>query len=162
MRAGINPALVYGLFAVYVVAGLVAYERFGTRLGGVLVLPYLGVYALGSPSVLFLFAIATVVTFAVGEVIHRNALLYGRRMLIAYVLVSLVASLIANALVGVSLTGVFLPILPGLMAYNLHREGRALWDTTVFVAAVVVTLSVTQFALSLLGWIPNGSEVANR
>ena len=160
MPTDLPPGLVYGLFAVYVVAGLIAYERLGTRLGGVLVLPYLAVYSLSDISVLLLFGFVAVVTYAVGDVIHRNALLYGRRMLVVYVLVSLSASLVGNTLIDGVHRGVFLPILPGLAAYNLHREGRAFWDASVFVAAVVLVLVVTHAALGLVGVTGNGFEVA--
>ncbi len=158
MPHDVNPFLIYGVFGFFVVAGLVAYERWGLRLGGVLVMPYLVLYAAFDLGVLLLFAVAAAATFAIGEVIHRTTLIYGRRMLIALVLVSLVMSSLANVVFDVSMSGVFLPILPGLYAYNLHREGEPLYRSLVFGAVVVLCVVVTSSVLPL---VPGGPRPAD-
>ncbi len=160
MPLDVSPAVVYPLFALYLLAGLVAYERWGERLGGVLAFPYLVVYSLRDVAVLLLFGLAATVTYCGGEVIHRATLIYGRRMLVAYLALSLMASFAFNALINVSVSGVFLPILPGLFAYNLHREGRPIWRTALFVGALVVTLLVTFALLAIFGASPASGNVA--
>lgn len=147
----IPPYVTYLLFAGYVVGGLWAYERWGVRLGGVLALPYLVVYALEDLRVLLLFGLAAVATYSAGEAIHRYSLIYGRRMLAAFLLLSLLFSYLFNALIQVSITGVFLPVLPGLFAYNLHREGRPVWHVALFVGAVSFVLLVTFAILNITG-----------
>lgn len=153
-----DPGVVYALFGFYVVACLMAYERWGVRLGGVLALPYLVIYALGDLSVLLLFGLAAGATYALGEVVHRRTLVYGRRMLVVFLLLSLAASGLLNNVVHVSQTGVFLPVLPGLFAYNLHREGRPVWNSLLFLGALMVTLLASHVALSAAGLLqaPSG------
>jgi hypothetical protein len=154
----VPPHVTYLLFAAYVVAGLWAYERWGLRLGGVLALPYLVVYALEDLRVLLLFGLASAVTYLGGEAIHRYTLIYGRRMLVAFLLLSLVASYVFNALLSVSVTGVFLPVLPGLFAYNLHREGRPVWHIALFIGAVSFALLVTFALLTITGVVDSPVE----
>lgn len=152
-----DPAVVYTLFGAYIVGSLLAYERWGVRLGGVLALPYLVVYALHDLSVLLLFGLAAATTYLVGEVVHRTTLIYGRRMLVAFLLISLVSSAVFNQLVHVVPSGVFLPVLPGLFAYNLHREGRPVWNTLLFIGALLGVLLVSYVGLSALGLLhPRG------
>ena len=158
MLVSLNPGVVYVLFGVYVVAGLLAYEQWGVRMGGVLAMPYLVVYALSDLTVLLLFALATVTAYVAGEAVHRRTLIYGRRMLVAFLLVSLMASFAFNAVLDVSISGVFLPILPGLFAYNLHREGRPAWHSGVFTAAVLAGLVFAFAVRAIVGGATQPAE----
>lgn len=139
--AGATGATV--LFTVYVLVGVYAYERWGLRLGGVLVLPFLAIYSIQDSAVLLLFAVTATFAFFGGEAVHRATLVYGRRMLVVFLLISMWTSLGANALIGVARESVFMPLLPGLFAYNLHREGRALWNTALFAGWLLIFFLIT-------------------
>lgn len=139
------------LFTAYVLAGVVAYERWGLRLGGVLVLPFLALYTLDDVRALLLFAVSAVAAFFGGEAVHRSTLLYGRRMFITFLLISMWTSLLANSVIGVERESVFMPLLPGLFAYNLHREGRPLWNTAIFTGWLMIFFLITFIILRIAG-----------
>lgn len=127
----------YALLAGYVLVGLWAYERWGVRLGGVLALPLVAVYALIVPWALEIFAFAAVVAFVGGEVLHRRTLMYGRRLFAVHIVASVAASFVFTQAVDVPLNGFLLPVLPGVFAFNLHREGRPVQGAVVFVGALI-------------------------
>lgn len=127
----------YALLAGYVLVGLWAYERWGVRLGGVLALPLVAVYALIVPWALEIFAFAAIVSFAAGEVLHRRTLMYGRRLFAVHIVVSVVASFLFTQVMDIPLNGFLLPVLPGVFAFNLHREGRPVQGAVVFVGSLV-------------------------
>ncbi|MFN2383033.1 MAG: poly-gamma-glutamate biosynthesis protein PgsC/CapC [Gemmatimonadota bacterium] len=139
------------IFTLYIIGGFLAYERWGLRLGGVLVLPFLALYAIDDLAVLLLFAVASLVTFFGGEVVHRTFLIYGRRMLTAFLILSVWSSFAGNAVLHVSQQGIFMPLLPGLFAYNLHRKGRPLWNTALFIGWLLIFLLATFAVLWLAG-----------
>jgi len=139
------------VFTLYIIGGFLAYERWGLRLGGVLVVPFLTLYALDDLAVLLLFAAASLVTFFGGEVVHRTFLIYGRRMLTAFLVLSVWSSFGGNLLLQVSQQGIFMPLLPGLFAYNLHREGRPLWNTALFIGWLLIFLLATFAVFWLAG-----------
>lgn len=127
----------YTLLAGYVLIGLWAYERWGVRLGGVLALPLIAVYGLIVPWAIEIFAFAALVAFGVGEILHRRTLMYGRRLFAIHIVASVVASFAFVQVVDVPLNGFLLPVLPGVFAFNLHREGRPVQGAVVFVGAVI-------------------------
>lgn len=139
----------YALLAGYVLVGLWAYERWGIRLGGVLALPLVAVYALIVPWALEIFAVGAVVSFTVGEVLHRRTLVYGRRLFAVHIVASVVASFLFTQAFDVPLNGFLLPVLPGVFAFNLHREGRPVQGAVVFVGALI-GLMVAGLALETL------------
>ncbi len=151
MPATPDPAFVHVFFGIYIVGTLLVYERWGLRLGGVLALPYLAVYALTDLGILLLFGLAALATYFIGQVVHRRTLIYGRRMLVVFLLASLASSGLLNQVIQVAQSGVFLPILPGLFAYNLHREGRPTWNSVLFVGVLLIALLVTYGALFATG-----------
>lgn len=127
----------YTLLVGYVLIGLWAYERWGVRLGGVLALPLIAVYGLMVPWAVEIFAFAALVSFGVGEVLHRRTLMYGRRLFAIHIVASVVASFAFVQVVDVPLNGFLLPVLPGVFAFNLHREGRPVQGVVVFVGALI-------------------------
>lgn len=112
----------YLLLGSFLVIGLAVYERFHLRLGGVLVVPLLALYVLLEPVALPIFLVAGAASWTAGALLHRRTLLYGRQLFIAMLLVSLVATYATMQFVGTTVAGLLLPILPGVFAYNLHRE----------------------------------------
>lgn len=123
------------LLGTFLLLGLVAYERYRWRLGGVLVLPFLVMYSIGKPILLVVFAVSAAVTFLAGEFLHQRTLLYGRRLLVTHLVVALTASYATAFALGVAESSIIFPLLPGLFAFNLHREGRPIRGSLVFVGA---------------------------
>lgn len=160
--------LAWALLGLYLVAGLVVYERTGMRLGGVLVLPLLLVYALMDLMTLLIFAVATVTTYLLGNLIIGQTLAYGRRALYLYLLLGLLATACSNLLFGSPLAGFMLALLPGLYSYNLHREGTHLKGVSAFMVAFAALLVVTIIGLWALhsgtvsmAWVPHASWFAS-
>jgi hypothetical protein len=127
-----GPILAWTLLAVFLVFGLIVHERTGLRLGGVLVLPLLLLYSLLDLTALAVFALAAIVALAVGHVLYRRTFLYGRRLLYVFLLAGIGATIVARAFIDTELGVFVLAILPGLFAYNLHREGNLLKGATAF------------------------------
>jgi hypothetical protein len=148
--------IAWALLGLYLVAGLIVYERTGMRLGGVLVLPLLLVYALLDLVTLLIFAVATATTYLLGNLIIGQTLAYGRRALYLYLLLGLVATFCSNLLFGSPLAGFMLALLPGLYSYNLHREGTNLKGVSAFMVAFAALLVTTIVGLWIVhtGTIP--------
>ena len=146
----LRPAVAFPMFGLWLLVALYVYERTGSRLGGVLVLPFLVLYTLHDVVALPVFAIAAVLSYATGEALQRWTLLYGRRLLVGFLLTSLLFSGLLQVVLPVDFETIFLPILPGLFAYNLHREGRPLWGALVFTGWLLVALVVTVAIVRLL------------
>jgi len=142
--------LAWGLLAAFLVLGLVLYERTGRRLGGVLVLPLLLVYAIFDIDILVVFALSAALALAVGQFIHSQALVYGRRLLYVFLLVGIVATFLARQYVDISMGGFILALLPGLFAYNLHREGRYVEGTAAFALWFGILLTVAVASLWIM------------
>ena len=136
--------LAWGLLAAFLVFGLILYEKTGLRLGGVLVLPLLLVYALFDLNVVAVFALASAASLLIGQLIHTQALLYGRRLLYVFLIVGIGATLVAKSFIGMAIGSFIIALLPGLFAYNLHREGRYVEGTSAFMLwfGVLLTLGI--------------------
>lgn len=138
------------LLALFLVIGLFVHERTGSRLGGVLVLPLLLVYALIDLSVLVVFATGTLVATLVGGWFYSKQLYYGRRLLYVFLLSGLTASFVLIPLVEPDVGTIVMALLPGLFAYNLHREGRYLEGVSTFMIWFGVLLTVITVIVWLL------------
>lgn len=142
--------LAWALLGLYLLVGLVVYERTGMRLGGVLVLPLLLVYALIDLAALLIFTVASVATYLVGNMVVGQTLAYGRRALYLYLLLGIGATALSNMVFGSPLAGFMLALLPGLYAYNLHREGTHLKGVSTFMVAFAGLLVVTVVGMWVL------------
>lgn len=138
--------LAWALMGLYLIIGLIIYERTGMRLGGVLVLPLLLLYALIDLRTLLVFALASGATFLVGWILISQTLAYGRRALYLFLLIGLIATALVNDLMGSPLTAMMLALLPGLYAYNLHREGTQVKGVASFMIAFALLLALTLVA----------------
>ncbi len=124
--------LPYLFLAATLVLGLLLYEKRRWRLGGVLVVPLLVLYAVTDLLLLVVFSAASAIALATGVVVRRFTFLYGRRMLYAYLLAGLLASGAMLMFIPTVYDGVVLTVLPGIFAYNVHRvgeQGLAIWRT---------------------------------
>lgn len=144
--------IAWTLLGVFLLIGLIVHEKTGLRLGGVLVLPLLLVYAIFDLNAVAVFAIAAVLALMVGQVVYSRTFLYGRRLLYVFLLIGVATTIFARQFVDLALGGIVLALLPGLFAYNLHREGRYVegasafmaWFGILLVAGVAVTWLITQ------------------
>ncbi len=134
--------LAYGLFAIMILAGIVIYERTGWRLGGVLVAPLLAIYTVADPWLLVVFAGAAIVSLLGAGLARRRWFLYGRRIMAFHILLGLGASLALLHLLPVHYSGIALPVLPGIFAYNVHREEGLAAPVVRFGAVVALFLGL--------------------
>jgi hypothetical protein len=134
------------------VLGLVAYERFGMRLGGVLVLPLLTAYTLFEPRLVPVFVGAAAIAYFAGKLVQRNTLVYGRRLLYTYIGLGLLASSALIYLTGIGVAGIALAVLPGIFAFNVHREGKPMRSVGQFAFLYVPTVLLAHVALLPLGF----------
>lgn len=141
----------YVLFAAFLLVGLVVYERRGYRLGGIIVLPLLLIYAVFDLQALLVFGLAAALVLAVGDWLHEHALVYGRRLFVIFLILSVAATVAAKAIIGTTLGPFTLAILPGLFAYNVHREGDYAKGIAVFSAWLSALLLVTLVLLWVTG-----------
>lgn len=138
----------YIAMALFLLLGLVIYERTGLRLGGVVVLPLLLVYALVDLNAVWMFGAVSAAAFAVGHVLHERTLLYGRRLFIVFLVVGLACSALAMAALGTPAAPLMLALLPGIFAFNLHREGNYTRGTSAF----MLWLGLILGAVSFVSW----------
>lgn len=122
--SGVPFLFFWGLFVLFLLLGFLVYEKTGLRLGGILVLPLLVIYALIDLKILFVFGLAAAASFWSGHVVYRRTLLYGRRLLYVFLITGVLATAAFHRMVPTDFGVFILAILPGLFAYNLHREGR--------------------------------------
>jgi hypothetical protein len=132
--------------------GLLIYERYGLRLGGVLVLPLVTAYALFDPRILLGFFLGSMATYGLGELVVRRTLIYGRRLLYVYILGGLFLTAAALHVLGVEMTGIALVVLPGIFAFNLHREGAPVRRLTTFASILAPIYLVAHLALYPVGF----------
>lgn len=137
--------LAWGMLTVFLLAGLVLHERTGLRLGGVLVLPLLLLYAVFDIAALAVFAVAAAVAFVGGELIYHRSFLYGRRLLYVFLIIGIGATILARQYIELAMGGFILALLPGLFAYNMHREGRYAASASAFMTwlGILLVASVT-------------------
>lgn len=142
----------YLVLAAAMLSGLLVYEHFGWRLGGVLVLPLILVYGLVDARILLAFAAATLLAYLTGTLLHRTTLLYGRRLLYIYMVVGLLSAAVAIQALGVDIAGVALAVLPGVFAFNVHREGRPVQRVAQFLLFFLPAYLLAHFLLLPMGF----------
>jgi hypothetical protein len=143
--------LAYGLLAVFLLVGLFVHERTGLRLGGAIVLPLLLVYTLFDLNVLVIFAFASLLAFLIGTVVHNRTLVYGRRMFILFLVLGVLATAIARLFIPTDVGGFALAVVPGVFAFNLHREGHYLRAASTFLLWFGLLLALGSLLLWMLG-----------
>lgn len=136
---------------VGLLAGIVAAQLRGLRLGGVIVVPLLAVYCLRSFATFVVVLTSAVGAYAALAIVKRRHFVYGRRLFVLSVLVGAVVPVLILEFVALW-TGRTVPlteadflgsILPGIAAYNVHRldAGRriedALWSLATLLFLVV-------------------------
>lgn len=152
------------LLAVFLVVGLIVHEKTGSRLGGVLVLPLILLYALVDLAVLLVFSVGAFASFLAGQYFYYHRLVYGRRLLYAFLLSGIVVTMITYPLIRPDSFGLVLAVLPGLFSYNLHREGRYLEGMSTFLiwfgALLVAVSAILWFVTDPNAWASLSGNVA--
>lgn len=136
----------------------VVYGRYGVRLNGLIAAPLLALLALQNASVVPLYLAGTAAVSLLVWALNRRTLLYGRVLLSVAILAS-VLLVVPVGLLESSSSGfvlLFLSILVGIGAYNLHRVARPERATaSVFSAALfVVSLAAVR---AIAPPLPNGA-----
>ncbi|KCZ71692.1 hypothetical protein ANME2D_02429 [Candidatus Methanoperedens nitroreducens] len=124
------------LFAGFVI-GFFLYQKYMFRGGGVIILPLLAIYfvkfPLSFPKLLF----SALITYGALEVLYTRYIVYGRRLLYLALVIGMVVTLAFEDVL--SSIGWYALVLPGLFAYNLHREN----NSTSNMLKSAILLSVT-------------------
>jgi len=133
------------------VVSLVFSEIMGVAAGGLIVPGYIALH-LDQPLRVAGTIVAAMFTYGTVQLLSRFILLYGRRTLVFSVLVGFVFGyltryvLVFNAMIGtgldVSIVQSIGYIIPGLIAYWMHRQGVVETVSTMIMAAFLVRLAL--------------------
>jgi hypothetical protein len=117
------------LTLVGLLVGVTATQRFGLRLGGVLTAPLLAVYSLHDLGTLPIFVASAVLAYLAVGYVTRTTLLHGRPLFLVGIGAGMVASVglflvasLAGAVVPLGAIELVGSVLPGIAAYNFHRQ----------------------------------------
>jgi|SRR3989344_3607031 len=126
----------YIILFVGFILGYLLYELFKVRAGGVVAIPLLVIYTIYNLKIFFLILLLALLLFLLLELIFKKTAIYGRRLLYISFGLSIIISSIAIWLMKEPSPVVFLTLIPGLMAYNFHREKNS---STGLLKALVLT-----------------------
>jgi hypothetical protein len=155
--------LALALVLVGLLVGVAATQRFGLRLGGVLTVPLLAVYALRDATTLPVFVASIVVAYVAVDHVTKNTLIHGRPMFLVGIVAGMVASVVfygvaalAGAVIPVGAIELVGSVLPGIAAYNFHRqEGREMvLDAGASLATLAGLLGLGAGLVALVGGTP--------
>lgn len=120
----------------------VARQRLGLRLGGLIVVPLVVLFAFRNGLLLPLYVVATVVAYVGIQLLHSWTLLYGRVLLSMGVVfgISAIVSLVPSLSFANGLLPFFTGILGGVSAYNYHALGAPERRPSVLVTAGVFAM----------------------
>ena len=106
------------------ILGYIFYELFNYRAGGVLVIPLMVIYTIEYPLMLVFILLTTLFSFLIVHLIHSKILIYGRRVLYLSLLIGVFTNLALELILKLNVIELswYPLVLPGLFAYNLHRE----------------------------------------
>jgi hypothetical protein len=160
----LTVATPFALMALFLAVGLFCYDRWGVRLGGVLVLPLLLSYVLRDINVLAVFGIAATASYAGGHLAYQRTFVYGRRLLYLFLLLGIAATLVTLLWIPLQRETFVMALLPGLFAYNLHREGRVSTGLAAFLVWFALLLAIATLLYWLAanpGWLIHSANAAN-
>lgn len=138
------------------VLGFYLYEVKRYKIGGVIAIPVLVIYALQDLRVIPIFVAAVIICLILARFLAERTLLYGRRLLYCYLAISIVAtSAIAMLVASLAEIGlnemVIFTIFPGIIAYNISKETYDLNSAGESVFLVAINFAaVYAFAAILL------------
>jgi len=94
------------------------YKKF--RMGGVLVIPLLAIYTIKYPLMLLIVSFFSIIIFFMLKILMERFIIYGRRLL--YLALFMGVILMSIAFIWLNSFTWYSVLLPGLIAYNYHRE----------------------------------------
>lgn len=157
--------MIYQAIGLGLVVSLVFSEIMGLAAGGLIVPGYIALY-LDQPLRIAGTVVAAVCTYGTVTLIGRGVLLYGRRTLVFSVLVGFVFGyltryvLVFNAALGTGVDASLFQsvgyIIPGLIAYWMHRQGIVQTLTAMVMASFLVRLALVLAHGGLLIDVPIG------
>jgi poly-gamma-glutamate biosynthesis protein PgsC/CapC len=130
------------------IASFVLTETVGLAAGGIVVPGYFAL-TLGEPVRVFATLAVAFVTYLIVKLVSLVALVHGRRMMLLGVLVGYVLGYVTKIAPPFALDGARLDVsvigyvIPGLVAYWMHRQGVVETLATMFTAAVLTRLVMT-------------------
>jgi len=143
--------MIYQAIGLGLVISLIFTEVLGLAAGGLIVPGYIALY-LDQPLRVAGTVLAALLTYGTVKAVGRVVLLYGRRTMVFCVLVGFLFgyltryALVFNSVIG---TGVDMSlirsigyIIPGLIAYWMHRQGILATLSTMIMAAFLVRLAL--------------------
>jgi len=139
----------YVLLFIGFILGYLFYELFKIRAGGVVAIPLLVIYTMYNLKIFFLILILALLIFLLLELIFKNTAIYGRRLLYISFGTSILISSVVIWILKEPSPVVFLTLLPGLMAYNFHREKNS---STGLLKALVLT-DVYAILIMAIAWL---------
>jgi hypothetical protein len=151
------------LTLVGLLVGVTATQRFGLRLGGVLTAPLLAVYTLRDLGTLPIFVASAVLAYVTVGYVTRTTLIHGRPLFLVGVGAGMVGSVclfvvasLAGAAVPLGAVELVGSVLPGIAAYNFHRqEGRtAVVDLGATALTVAGLLALGAGLVTVVGGTP--------
>lgn len=102
--------------------GFVLYHKYTVRLGGVVIVPLVAIYFIEYPTTLSGIIIASALTFLTLEFVYSRYIVYGRRLLYIALVLGMIVMVAVFEAIGVLSIGWYTLLIPGLLAYNVHRE----------------------------------------
>lgn len=130
------------------IASFVLTEAVGLAAGGIVVPGYIAL-ALPEPLRLLATVLVALATYFIIKLVSLVALVHGRRMMLLGVLVGYVLGYVTKIAPPLALDGVRLDVsvigyvIPGLVAYWMHRQGVVETLATMSLAAVLTRLVMT-------------------
>jgi len=129
------------------IASLFLTETIGLAAGGIVVPGYIALY-LAEPLRVITTIIIGIITFLLTKWLGKYMLLFGRRLLVVTILLGYLLGFAVRLFPPIYLTEIKLDIttigyvIPGLIAYWMHRQGIIETITTMTVAAVLTRLLI--------------------
>ncbi len=100
------------------------YTKYKFRMGGVVIIPLLAIYAINQPFSFPFLMFLTAINYFILEYFYSHFIIYGRRLLYLSLIIGIVLSLAVGFLMDVNLSWYGF-LIQGLFAYNLHRESNS-------------------------------------
>ena len=126
---------------------LVFTETVGLAAGGVVVPGYIAL-SLHHPSQVLSTVIVGIITFLIIQIIANYVLLYGRRLLIISILIGYLIGYATKLFPPITLASTSIDIstigfvVPGLIAYWIHRQGLIGTITAMAIVSIIVRLII--------------------
>jgi len=111
------------LLTVGIVMSMLLYEKYRYRVGGILALTLLVLYGFSSLKIAFWLFLIVIINWLVLEGVFKKTIVYGRRLFFMSCLISIALTFMLYLII--DQMPVYITVIPGIIAYNLHYEKNA-------------------------------------